>query len=206
MLLASSSASLPSWWSLLWFALSIKVVVAPAPCPSNAAVIGYTSIQEINNVMAQQLSGIQGGSAPQPPYIFSLCPNTTFVLAGEPLRILLNETYIVCGANSALSDGCIIEGGAVQVSIADSTVPGYTLQDVKFQGITFRGATEASIDASAGSGTAATFIDCQWDVSHIDVLGQSRRRRRRLLALCKSHVCFYVEHFLRVTLETALSS
>ena len=166
----SSSTSSPffssSCWCLYYFILIITAVVAPAPCPSNDAVIGFTTIDEINHVMTKELKAIQRGAAPKPPYIFSLCPNTTFyVNSSGPLRLLLNGSHVACGATSALSDLCIVDGGAVQVSISDSIVPGYSLQDVSFQGIIFRGATETSIEASAGNDTMALFADCQWDVS-----------------------------------------
>ncbi len=142
-------------------------MVAPLPCPSNDAVIGYTTISEINHDMTTEVTAIQGGAAPNPPYIFVLCPNTTFAVASnEPLRMLLNDSYVICGSQGAVTDLCIIEGGATQVSIQDSIVPGYALQVVEFRGVTFQGATESSIDASAGSATTAFFLNCLWDVRH----------------------------------------
>jgi hypothetical protein len=150
--------------SVFLFAV-ITSVVAQGPCPGNTAINGYTSIAAINSAMAADLSAIKGGAAPKPPYLFTICPNTALT-ATEPLTPMLSGAEFVCGSDGSASNKCTIQGGANQVSIQDSTVSGYPLQNVTFEGITFQGSTQSAVLAGAGSGTTANFVNCNWNVSH----------------------------------------
>jgi hypothetical protein len=147
-----------------FYLVLITSVAAQSPCPGNSAISGYSSIADLNSAMTTDLNAIRGGAAPKPPYIFTICPNAV-LNAKEPLTPMLSGAEFVCGSDGALSNSCTILGGTNQVSIQDSTVPGYTLQNITFKGITFNVASNSSIVGSASSATTANFIDCSWTVS-----------------------------------------
>ena len=150
--------------SVLLLVISTSVV-AQAPCPGNSGINGYTSIVAINAAMTTALNAIKGGGVPKPPYVFTICPNTVLT-STVPLTPMLSGATFVCGSDGTASNKCSIQGGANQVSIQDSTVSGYPLQNVTFSGITFEGSTQSSVLAGAGSGTTASFNGCSWSVSH----------------------------------------
>eukprot|EP00547_Thalassionema_nitzschioides_P005668 CAMPEP_0194216558 /NCGR_PEP_ID=MMETSP0156-20130528/19231_1 /TAXON_ID=33649 /ORGANISM="Thalassionema nitzschioides, Strain L26-B" /LENGTH=929 /DNA_ID=CAMNT_0038945359 /DNA_START=219 /DNA_END=3005 /DNA_ORIENTATION=+ len=53
-----------------------------------------------------------------PPYIYTLCPNTTFTITDESqdtIFPILNNTQIVCG--NSVTDTCIVEFGHLQVEV-----------------------------------------------------------------------------------------
>jgi hypothetical protein len=140
----------------------------PTACPNQPSTQGYSSIAAINAAMNADLASIASGKAPTPPYVFTLCPGTTFDASQTALLPVLSGAVFRCGDSGALSNNCIISGGTTQVSITDSTTPGYTLQSLQFQGITFEGFTGTSIAALAGNATTASFSDCSWTVSDTD--------------------------------------
>lgn len=142
----------------------ITSVTAQTPCPGNTAIKGYGNIADLNNAMAAEASKIKGGATPNPPYVFTICPNT-ILNAKQPLTPLLSGAEFVCGTDGALSNSCTFLGGTTQVSIQDSTVPGYPLQNITFKGITFKGSSQAAVVGSASAATTATFNDCSWTVS-----------------------------------------
>jgi hypothetical protein len=154
--------------------VSVASVAAQGPCPGNSGINGYTTVAALNTAMTTELAAIQGGKTPTPPYLFTICPNTVLSTSTQPLTPVLSGAEFVCGSNGALSNSCAIQGGNNQVTIQDSTVSGYKLQNVTFSGITFDGSTQSSVIAKAGSGTTLNFVNCQWDVR------LSMRWRRRI--------------------------
>lgn len=130
----------------------------------------YPTIRTINSAMRTERTRIQNGGIPEGTYEFVLCPNTVFDATFEALQPTLDNVVFRCGgATSVAANRCIFNGGAQQVLILDSLVPGYFLQQVSFVGITFSnfGSTteeSTSIAAFASSITTALFRDCVWEV------------------------------------------
>ncbi len=181
------------WW--LWLSLITTLVTSQGPCPTDANIHGFTSITAINNAMMVDLNSIQSGGSPKSSYLFTLCPKTTIVTTVAALTPVLSGAQFVCGAQGALSDACILQGGGAnnQVTIANSKVVGYSLHNITFQGITFMASTtQSSILAGAGSGTTAYFINCKWEVrtSRVivhETLAKTEKARRLFLVRALTH-------------------
>ena len=141
------------------------------PCPSNAALTGYTSIAAINNDMDAEVARIAGGGAPQEDYIFTLCPRHVFDASAGPLRPSLSGALFQCGVAGMSSDSCVIRGGSEQIRVEDSTITTYPLSDIAFKGLTFESFTNnadntgTSVNVLASDSTSITFSDVAWTVS-----------------------------------------
>jgi hypothetical protein len=129
---------------------------------SDPPLVGYDRIIDIVNDQFEEFQRIENGDAPRPPYIFRLCPNTDFDTGQQTLPLILDGAVITCGPNMASSDNCVFRGGNVQIVIEDSIIEGYPLSTVSLIGITFEEFSPASVNAYAGAGTTAMFIDCVW--------------------------------------------
>jgi hypothetical protein len=147
-----------------------EAFVRQVPCPTNPSIMGYTTIQDLNNDMADELARIEEiGEAPDMDYILNMCsdPDNVFDATGNnPIRPVIDRAQIYCGGPDAVDAVCFIDASREQVAIEDitTTLQGYTLNEILFQGLTFtrfgRGLS-ASLIASAAT---ATFIDCTWEV------------------------------------------
>lgn len=111
-------------------------------------MIGYDTIKTLNDDMLAEETRIRNGATPNEPYIFILCPQTVFVTATDTLMPLLNNAILRCGPNGD-SGSCLFFGGSQQILITDSTVPGYSITNLSFEGITF-----TQFDGNAGSGVS----------------------------------------------------
>lgn len=145
-------------------------------CPSDATVIGYTSIADINLDQNEELERIAAGtSTPSPPYSFVLCPETEFDVDATPLKPVLSGTIISCGSSISPGSnlGCFLTKGSIQVQLEDSAVPNYELKRVVIIGVTFAEFNGTSIDVTASETLTLTLMDIIWKAS-----------TSRLCALC----------------------
>lgn len=141
-----------------------------APCPNDSSVIGYSSIEDLNNDMEEELQRIQQGGSPADEYTFRLCPDTVFSTTTAPLRPILNNANFVCGEDGDRSNSCTIIGGSEQIRFEDSTIEGYDLSSMSFMGLSFadfegnNDLTGTSIGAYATSRLTATFTNVAFTV------------------------------------------
>mmetsp|Transcript_1112 Transcript_1112/g.2202 ORF Transcript_1112/g.2202 Transcript_1112/m.2202 type:complete len:638 (-) Transcript_1112:77-1990(-) len=110
-----------------------------------------------------------------------LCPGTypvgapldstlTSFAGGIPLIVDVDNVSIKCGISGASANGCILEGGFVQLFIGNPNTPTSTANNLNIQGITFTGVMETGTISGVtgaprnvlGSNTAntVTFTDC----------------------------------------------
>jgi hypothetical protein len=140
------------------------------PCPGTDYE-GYLTINAINSDMQAELEYISNGGVAQSSYDFVFCPNQALDANLATLRPVLNGANFICGSAAQPGEDCRITGGDEQVRIEPSTIPGYTLEEITFVGLTFAGfstngdATGTSIAALASGDTTVNFIDTRWTVS-----------------------------------------
>lgn len=149
------------------FLLVLGTLVYPAIAQAQSC---FETLGALNSVMQTELIRIQNGATPKDAYTYNLCPNTFFDATSTALEPVLNNAMFVCGDDGSRLSQCVILGGSEQVSIVDSLVNGYPLEELSFMGITFSAfesntdMSGTSIAASASSATTATFTDCAWQV------------------------------------------
>jgi hypothetical protein len=143
-------------------------------CPTDATVTdGLATIAQL--ICAYELETINTifRSNPireGPPYVYKLCPNSVYNTDGENwLTASLDGTVYKCGNFGSRTDNCVVEGGEFQVILRDNPPEisaldedRFRLRTVRFEGITFRGASFASIFAFAGPNMTVEFVDCHW--------------------------------------------
>jgi hypothetical protein len=150
-----------------------------ALCPRDETVVGYSSLEDINDDMQTELRRIRQGGVPSDSYTFRLCPSKVFDASTTTLLPVLSNSLFVCGSGGNRNDNCIILGGSEQVRIVDSTLASFPLKRLTFMGITFAdfkgndAATGTCISALANSQTTASFLDVAFTVS------QNRERECR---------------------------
>eukprot|EP00567_Pseudictyota_dubia_P013285 CAMPEP_0197442646 /NCGR_PEP_ID=MMETSP1175-20131217/8620_1 /TAXON_ID=1003142 /ORGANISM="Triceratium dubium, Strain CCMP147" /LENGTH=519 /DNA_ID=CAMNT_0042973161 /DNA_START=146 /DNA_END=1705 /DNA_ORIENTATION=- len=134
-----------------------------AVCPDTPNVAGHDTIGSLGNAMRADFSQMLKGNA-SPPFVYRLCPGVTYRpdLEGAWIEPLADETSIICGNDGSSQDGCIVEGGDLQVALVQSSVEGYVRKRTTFQGITFKGSTGWSVAAYDTSDTTVEFSDCHW--------------------------------------------
>lgn len=164
----------PAMWSLCllvvllgWTCRTVsgqEVYSRTEQCGGEDSLEGYTSIEDINSDMQDELERIEDGDDALDVYNFILCPNTEFDAARGPLQPVLNGAVFWCGEFGNLSDNCTFTRGSSQVRIQDSQISDYKLESLEFRGLTFQQFTYASIAAEASQNTTAKFIDCHWKV------------------------------------------
>ena len=160
-----------------------------APCENNPAIIGYSTIADLNADMQDELDLINIGTSQirpaEEPYFLSLCPGVTFDMRGPtPITPVLNNVHVVCGGNGSGSGGpnsnfnnnlpeeaCILDRSGQQLLIQDidTTIEGYRLDSFTITQVTFndfrRGASTSITAGSAGLPATITFNNCIWQVS-----------------------------------------
>jgi len=119
----------------------------PVPCPTDPDIIGFSTINELNQWMSTIWYFINSGGFYPPPYFFSLCPNTVF--DDSFIFPVLNDTWILCGSLGKASDNCILQANETQIVILPhdyssegSKAP--ALEHVNFLGLTLRKSTDVS--------------------------------------------------------------
>ena len=103
----------------------------------------------------------------QSPYVYHLCPNTIYPAydfitdTNNFLTAALDQTIYRCGNHGSSQDNCVVEGGSFQVYLRDNPPEVlHTVRIVRFEGITFRGASTMSIGVAAGPNMTVAFVDC----------------------------------------------
>ena len=170
-------------------------------CPQNPNITGYTTINAMNLDMQDELTRIaKGGARPPGGYIMNLCPGIFDATSG-PLTPILDGVVFTCGGpNSPPGALCEINGSAQQVNIGDSTIPGYAINSITFQGITFNGFSRGySINMQASSPTVVTFQNCVWQVRvlllmMIDLQAQERKKSSSIPKFVYSFRILVVPH------------
>jgi hypothetical protein len=136
-------------------------------CPSDATVLGYTSIDDINQDQFDELNRIREGTTePKPLYSFILCPKTTFDASETSLNVVLSGSVFSCGSDMkpSSSSDCTIQGGMSQVYMADLALPNYRLESATMIGLTFEHFNGTSFDIRATETLSLTLMDIVWKV------------------------------------------
>jgi hypothetical protein len=171
-----------SKWQIatVWAQTTGAFVQTVAPCPSDANITGYVNIADMNDDMVVELDQIRNGRAPQPPYVFLLCPETQFDATTQPLQPILNGAVFMCGMEGDPALNCRFMGGADQVVVDDpENVPQrYMLESISFMGLTFTGFNNSAISGTATAPTTISLYQCNFDVSATD--GWNTRNTCRL--------------------------
>jgi len=131
--------------------------------------------------------------------IYVLCPGTTFQVATSwagsyqpingqiPFNIFNSNIHIICGADGKRENNCTLEGGTYQLSITK------TVNNVLFQGITFRGNHDESNVIAAGGDVS--FSDCVFEENAIqDVLYITRASNKNLVVTVEN--CVFRDNYL----------
>lgn len=138
-------------------------------CPlQDDVVTGYESIEDMNLDMQDISMNVTSSG----PYEFVLCPDTTFTIAAEPLRPLLNDCAFVCAA-----EACVFDGGEEQVVLEGD------LFNVTFEGIEFQNFANTSIYGKASSNSTVLFDRCTWSVS----IHESRKKLQFRFSFSNNH-------------------
>jgi hypothetical protein len=140
--------------------------VSTVDCPSGGGTRGYDNIASINNDIAAELSKIQAGAPSQEPYIFVLCPSTTFTVDDTPLLPQLSGSVFTCGTSGAVDNNCTFVGGADQVVVNRPTNAGYELKMLSFVGLTFSNFTTSAIKGDAGASTTISVFRSNFEVRY----------------------------------------
>jgi hypothetical protein len=118
--------------------------------------------------METERARIEGGGQPLAQYNLNLCsdPNAVYEAGrGNEIRPILNNLNIYCGGPDATDAVCIINGGQIQVSINDSTLASYPIENILLRGMTFTNFLGRSVEMNALQPTTITFEDSTWQVS-----------------------------------------
>ena len=134
-------------------------------CSNDASITGYNNLTDLNSDMQDELNRIAGGGTiPSSPYVLSLCPGQTFTQT-DSIKPILNDLTIVCGNPTAPTQTCIINGNGPNIDFSNSTVPGYTINNLVFDSLTFENFNVVSVNGFANAPTTATFKNITWQVS-----------------------------------------
>jgi len=142
-------------------------------CQEDGTLVGYKTLEAINNDMQAELQRISSGGQPEELYEFVFCPETVFDANSVVLEPVLSGSTFICGSDGDPGNNCIILGGDEQVRIVDSSLPNFPLVQLNFVGVTFAGFTTndsdtgTSIAAFASSTTTVSFVDVTWTVSSL---------------------------------------
>lgn len=138
------------------------------PCPSDDATFGYSTLEDIRLDIQDEVTRISNdGAAPQPPYIYPLCPQQQFSFQDgdaifPPLEPVLDQSLFVCGVDGT-GMGCEFVGGQIQFLFSQETA--LSVINVTFQGISFNGFTETSMEMQGSrDAVMVEFENCSWSV------------------------------------------
>jgi hypothetical protein len=156
-------------------------------CPTNNNVIGLPRMQDVICKYEQDaLNVIFRSSGQTGPFIYRLCPNTIYNASDNNFwTASLDETVYVCGNDGNVDDECVLEGGEVHIFLWDQPpeiAKKHTLSNVRFEGITFRGASFATVIARGSHQYTVEFVNCRFLETGYAIIqdqGESRRRRKR---------------------------
>lgn len=136
-------------------------------CESRPGTFGYTSIEDMNDDAQAVLDNIANDPTFEiaETYVFNICPGQTLLADDDTLTPVLSGSQYVCGDGSNAADRCFIEGGTTQVQIERSTVDGYDIESIAFQGIDFSDFTQEALAGNAGDELTVTMSNVMFDVS-----------------------------------------
>lgn len=128
--------------------------VGPKPCSSNKNILGYSSIQALNNDMVFNSLSTSNISN------YILCPHTEYDFSSDVMPILptQNNSKIQCGAKGNSRDMCIISSGKYQIYFHHKIVT----ENVEFHGFIFKDSNRTSVGAYSNAHSSVKFVDCQW--------------------------------------------
>lgn len=136
-------------------------------CPSSTNTVGYTSLDAINLDMENEFVYLKNGGESRAPYVFVLCPNTTYDASATSLLPMLSDSVIICGYNGNVRDDCILSGGEIQVVVNDHSTDITTkkaINDIRFIGITFSNFTNSALSGNASFETSVKIIGARFQV------------------------------------------
>ena len=145
-----------------------------APCRTARNVVGYSNLEDIHEDQLREAERVKNGESPRTPYVFPLCPFTTFEYSEESqtgldldtpwaatLYIFLEEdVVVVCGTTGEQANNCTFHGGEVNVQV---TKGGNPEQEVAFLGISFQDFSKFSVLFDTDSTRAVWFQDVLWE-------------------------------------------
>jgi hypothetical protein len=130
--------------------------------------MGYTSIQDLNSDMEDELTRIEAaGGIPDMDYILNICPSDDPYSLSDPI-VPIDRAQIFCGGPAAVDATCILDGSNTHVLVEDLTVeglPDYRINEVLFQGITFNDFGQRAAKLTASAPAVASFVNCIFQVS-----------------------------------------
>mmetsp|Transcript_49418 Transcript_49418/g.148905 ORF Transcript_49418/g.148905 Transcript_49418/m.148905 type:complete len:289 (-) Transcript_49418:144-1010(-) len=144
-------------------ALAVLFTTLPfvlSSCPADPGLPGHSTIKSLQDAMRDDF--LDGNASP--PFVYHLCPGVTYrpIVEGAWIEPLADQTYIKCGEDGSSKNGCVVEGGDLQVALVESEMDGYIRKRTTFEGITFSGSTGWSVAAYDTSDTTVKFSDCHW--------------------------------------------
>ena len=136
----------------------------PIACPGNPDMEGFTTIKDLNFFMFSVWTFINEGGQLQPPFFFTLCPNTVY--SDDYIFPILNDTWIICGDTGASSNNCTLTNETHIVILPHDYEEATTesLEQVNFFGLTMKESTEVSVAGYGSPEGWAYFYDCHWEV------------------------------------------
>lgn len=153
--------------SLLLFSV-VPAVAQRALCPDGVTT-GYSTLNGLSNDINVEATRIANGGTPLMMYVFNICPGAMIVIPqDESLTPRLSGSVFRCGNDGLSSGDCRFTGGNVQVNMAQSTIPGYPVSDVVFEGMTFTNFNTAALSGNADDATTVMFEDVIFTVCSDD--------------------------------------
>ncbi|KAG7352772.1 hypothetical protein IV203_008820 [Nitzschia inconspicua] len=128
-------------------------------CSQDASVMGYTTLENINADMADEVGRIAAGGDPAAEYTLILCPPSGTFLdprQSNDLKPILNNLSILCLEGAE----CILNESQVQLSIGNSQVENYPLTTILVRGLTFQRFSGTAISFQANQPTEFTCENC----------------------------------------------
>lgn len=107
-------------------------------CPDDG-INGFSTIDDLNCQIQYDWNQVQRGESVTVPPTYIVCPNTVFNMTSS-LTLLLSNSVLLCGADGAFSNKCVLANGSVEIQNLDS---------VAIRGFTFR--SSSLLHTGAGS-------------------------------------------------------
>ena len=125
---------------------------------------GYLSISDLQqDINTERDRVLAGGSPPNGPYKFTLCPRRPFRIT-EPLVPALDNIEIGCGDPPLRSNNCFVSGSDIQVDIQEFRGSSFPVTQVTLQGLGFGFFGDAAIAGDATDATELVLQDVAFQV------------------------------------------
>jgi len=179
----------------------------PTQCTTDSTVVGYDDILTLNEDMIFHAYEVFSSEidVQQKEYSYRLCPKTTYNMESSDLSKtimpLLNNTYITCGNHGKASDECVMVGGQIHVIFGQ----GLLIDNVQFEGLTFKNNYGVSIGAWAYPTSNALFRNCVWIDNIATTLiemyyNPNERRELQISSLYDDHSSLFIKNNPRYSL------